>query len=91
MFTIVWDNAAFDQMHALILWYPARRDELSHALQTLSTELGQRADTWGESRDDDARLGFIGDLSVLIRVDEEDRVVRIIQVKLRPGPPTTGP
>jgi hypothetical protein len=85
MFTIVWDDPAFDQMHALILWNPERRGVLSRALQSLSQELSQRADEWGESREGDARLGFIGDLSVLIRVDLEDRVVRLIEVALRPG------
>ncbi len=85
MFTLVWDQAAFDQMSALILWYPKRRAELAAALQTLDRELHQRADTWGESRGTaNVRLGYVGPLSALVRVEPDDEVVHVMEIRLRP-------
>jgi len=85
MFTLVWDQPAFDQMNALILWYPARRSELAATLQTLDRELHQRADVWGESRESqNVRLGYVGALSVLVRIEPDDQVVYIMEVRLRP-------
>lgn len=83
MFTVVWDTVAFDQMHAIILWNPERRAELARALGVIARELNQRADTWGESRDPPLRIGFVGDLAVLFRVDDEDRVAEVAEVRLR--------
>jgi hypothetical protein len=85
MFTIVWDQPAFDQMNAIVLWYPLRRRELAAALRSLDRELHQRADTWGEARETDlVRLGYVGSLSVLIRVDPTDQVVTVMEVRLLP-------
>lgn len=82
MFTVVWDNLAFDQMHALLLWNPHRRAELAAALATISRELSAGADTWGESRDPSTRLAFVGDLAVLFRVDLDDMVAEVAEFRL---------
>ena len=84
MFTMIWDDRAFDQMHAIILWNPHRRPELSAALRTMTDALTQRADTWGESRDPPFRLAFIDDLSILFSVDMDDEVATVLEVNLRP-------
>lgn len=86
MFAVVWDDTAFNQMNALVQSYPQRRAELALALRQLARELNDGADTWGESREHTARLGFVGPLSVLIRVDAEDQVAYVMEVQFRPGP-----
>lgn len=83
MFTIVWDNPAFDQMNALIHWYPQLRSEFSTALRELQRLWNERGNNWGEARGVDHRLGFEGPLSVLIQIDEEDQVVNVQEVQLR--------
>ena len=87
MFTVVWDDLAFDQMHAIILWNPHRRAELAAALATLTRELAARADTWGEARDDPFRLAFVGQLAVLFWVDPDDQVAEIVELRLHPFAP----
>ena len=83
MFALVWDQPAFDQMDALIRWHPARRAELAAALHALDRELHQRADTWGESRGSEfVRLGYVGALSALIRVEPDEQLAYIMEVRL---------
>jgi hypothetical protein len=55
----------------------------SRSLGTISRELNQRADAWGESRDPPLGIGFVGDLAILFRVDDEDRVAEVAEVRLR--------
>ncbi|VTT98054.1 unnamed protein product [Gemmataceae bacterium] len=88
MFTLIWDTLAFDQMQAIVLWNPARRAEIAAALSALDRELHTRADTWGESRDPPFRLGYSGALSALVRVDTQDRVAEIAEVRLGPASTT---
>ena len=87
MFTVIWDDPAFDQMNALIQWYPELRSEFRAALRILNEYWTDHGDTWGESRDDNSRLGFQGPLSVLIRVDEESEAIVIEEVQLNRNAP----
>jgi hypothetical protein len=82
MFSILWEPAAFDHMQALIRDNPGLRAGFVYSLQTLSLELSERADEWGESRPGSLRLGNAGVLSVLVRVDADTRVVHVVDVGL---------
>ncbi len=88
MFLIHWEIEAHEQMQSLVSMHPALLTEFIYALRELTTNLNRGADTWGESRFEGLRLGFVGLLQVLIWVDEdaidndEDVVVDIVQVKL---------
>jgi hypothetical protein len=82
MFTIGWARRAFDQMQALIRDNPSLKAGFAYSLQTLHMELTEAADEWGESRSGRLRLGNAGVLSVLIRVDSEAGVVRVVDVSL---------
>lgn len=87
MFSVMWDTLAFDQMHPILLWHTHRRAELAVALATLTRELAARADTWGESRTGPFRLAFVGQVAVLFRVDMDDHVAEIVEVRLGPDRP----
>jgi hypothetical protein len=85
MFLVVWDPPAFDQMQAILTWNPHRRAEVAAALRALDRDLNLAADTWGESRQTETvRLGSVGDLSALVRIDPDDKVVTVVEVRLRP-------
>lgn len=84
MYTVIWDQPAFDQMHALLLWHPDRRDELARVLRIVARELSADAGSWGESRSDQVRLGYVGALSLLVLVDPQHQSVRVLEVRLQP-------
>ena len=83
MFRVFWEPAGFDRMQRLIRDYPALKAGFAFTLSSLTTELGESADTFGESRTGNLRLGFVGVLSVLVRVDRTNRTARIVDVKLQ--------
>jgi hypothetical protein len=94
MFLIHWHAAAHAQMQDLVSRHPAMLTDFIYSLRELTTLLNREADTWGESRSNGLRLGYVGVLQVLIWTDEEDedsdedRVVKIVRVKLaRHHPP----
>ncbi|WP_439623233.1 hypothetical protein [Gemmata sp.] len=70
-------------MQQLIRDIPELKAGFIFTLESLTTELGESADTFGESRSGNYRLGFVGVLSVLVRVDSQNRTARIIDVRLR--------
>lgn len=82
MFTISWAQRAFDQMQTLIRDNPGLKAGFVYSLQTLNIELTERADEWGEARTGSLRLGNAGVLSVLVRVNSDTRVVRVVEVSL---------
>jgi len=84
MFQIFWEPAGFDRMQQLIRDYPGLKAGFAFTLSSLTIELGNSADTFGESRSGNLRLGFVGLLSVLVRVDAANRTARIVDVKLQP-------
>lgn len=77
------EPAGFDRMQQLIRDNPALKAGFAFTLSSLTTELGESADTFGESRTGNLRLGFVGVLSVLVRVDVANRTARIVDVRLR--------
>jgi hypothetical protein len=89
MFQTFWEPAAFDRMQSLVREHPGLKAGFAYTLSSLSTELAESADIWGESREGNLRLGYVGVVSVLVRVDANDRTVRIVDVRLesrtRPG------
>jgi hypothetical protein len=82
MFSIAWAQRAFDQMQAIIRDNPTLKAGFIYSLQTLNMELTDRAGEWGESRSGSLRLGSAGILAVLVRVNPDARVVRVVDVKL---------
>ena len=88
MFLISWQPWPFDKMQALLRENPHLQTELTYTLRALTTQLNRSADEWGESRWDDYRLGFVGVLQVLVKVDEDDSHVEVVDLKLnRNAPP----
>jgi hypothetical protein len=94
MFLIHWRSEAHEQMQSLVSDHPELLTEFVYALRELTTKLNREADTWGESRSDGHRLGYVGVLQAFIWVDDEnqeedeDRIVDIVKVKLaRSTPP----
>lgn len=90
MFRIVWGPVAFERMQQLISTNPQRRAEFAAALQKLTSILRSEAAEWGESRNENVRVGFVGPLAVLVRVDEDDAAVMVADLELfdeqaRPG------
>ena len=83
IFLTTWQPTAFDRMQDLVRDFPQLRTEFIYALRSLTTELNRRGDVWGESRHGRYRLGFIGVLQVLIRLDEDDPIVEVVDLKLR--------
>ncbi|MBA4062902.1 MAG: hypothetical protein C0501_04185 [Isosphaera sp.] len=88
MFRTFWEPAGFDRMQQLIRDNPTLKAGFAYTLAELTTALGESADTFGESRTGNLRLGFVGVLSVLVRVDVGSRTARVVDVKLaaRPRP-----
>lgn len=84
-FLVAWNPTAFDRMQDLVRRHPDLKTEFTYALRQLATELGRAADTFGESRGGDDRLGFVGPLAVLVDVSEEEQVAEVLDVALRPG------
>lgn len=82
MYTVFWEPAAFDHAQALISGNPALKPGFAYSLETLAIELGDRADEWGESRSGGLRLGSAGILSVLVRVNSDERTARVVDVSL---------
>ncbi len=82
MFKTFWEPAGFNRMQQLIRDNPDRKAAFAYTLSSLSIELGEYADTFGESRSRNRRLGFVGVLWVLVRVNTEKRTVRVIDVRL---------
>lgn len=83
MFLVSWQPPAFDRMQGLIRAHPELRTEFIYSLRSLTTELNRAADTWGESRSGDDRIGFVGVLEVLVRLDPDNSLVEVVDVKLR--------
>lgn len=83
MFLIVWTDDGFDRMGRIIRDNPARKREFAVALGQIARQLAADPERVGESREDDTRVTFSGELSVFYRVDADDQTVEIGDVKLR--------
>jgi len=83
MFRIFWEPVGFARMQGLVSENPNLKAGFAYTLSSLSLELGESADTFGESRDEDYRLGFVGVLLVLVRVDSQKSTAHIVDVRLQ--------
>lgn len=83
MYLVAWSDQAFEQMSRIIRENPARKDELTSALQELATRLRLDANTTGESRDRYYRVLLVEPLTVYYRLDEESDAVEVIRVRAR--------
>jgi hypothetical protein len=83
MFLIVWTDDGFDRMNNIIRDNPARKHEFAVALRQITRQLTADPVNVGESRADDSRVMFAGELSVFYRVDTDDDTVEIGDVRLR--------
>lgn len=83
MFLLVWSRLAFDEMGDIVRDNPSRKHEFAVALRQITRQLIADAPNVGESREDELRVMFAGDLSVFYRVDTDDKTVHINNVRLR--------
>lgn len=83
MFLIVWMDQGFDEMNEIVHANPSRKHEFAVALRRIGHQLTTDPFGVGESRGDDARVMFAGELSVFYSVDTGDNTVRITNVWLR--------
>ena len=83
MFLLVWSRLAFDEMSDIVRDNSSRKHEFAVALRQITRQLIADAPNVGESREDELRVMFVGDLSVFYRVDEDDNTVQINNVRLR--------
>jgi hypothetical protein len=83
MFLVVWSETAFAKMANLIRFNPERKDEFAAALWEISEQLSHNAGHAGESREEEMRVMFAGELSVFFKVDESDQTVEIGNIRLR--------
>ncbi|WP_439621067.1 type II toxin-antitoxin system RelE/ParE family toxin [Gemmata sp.] len=83
MFLLVWSDEAFEEMARIVRLYPARKHEFATALRQVTHQLSTDPLNRGESREEEMRVMFAGDLSVFYAVDEASRVVEIGLVRLR--------
>jgi hypothetical protein len=83
MFLVSWKPPAFDRMQEIVRAHPELKTEFVYAPRSLTTEQNRAADTWGESRWENYRLGFVGMLEVMVRLDPDNSLVEVVDVKLR--------
>lgn len=83
MFLVVWTGDGFDRMNDIIRDNPTRKHEFAVALRQITHQLSTDPDGVGESREDDTRVMFAGELSVFYRVDADEETVEIGDVRLR--------
>jgi hypothetical protein len=83
MFLVVWSDVAFEEMARLIRFNPERKEEFASALREISEQLSNNARHAGESREDEMRVMFSGEVSIFFSVDELDQTVEIGHVRLR--------
>jgi plasmid stabilization system protein ParE len=83
MYLVAWSDQAFEQMSRIIRENPARKDELTSALQELAVRLRLNANSTGESRGGFYRVVLVDPLTVFYRLDEESDAVEVIRVRAR--------
>lgn len=85
-FRATWAERAVGRLQGYVRDNPGLVAGLRYSVETLDLELTDRADTWGESRAGAHRLGYVGMLWALVRVDPDRRTVRIVDLKLEHRP-----
>jgi mRNA-degrading endonuclease RelE of RelBE toxin-antitoxin system len=80
-YTVLWLPRAEQELAAL--WLDAnQREAITRAAHELDQRPANDAQDEGESREADLRIAFAAPLGIEFQVEEEDRVVRVIQVWL---------
>ena len=83
MFLVVWLDEGFDDMNEVIRDNPARKHEFALALRQITHQLSTDPEGVGESREEEMRVMFAGELSVFYQVDAGEKTVEIANVRLR--------
>lgn len=83
MFLVVWSDEAFEDMRLIVAAQPVRKREFALALRQIEHQLGTDPLAVGESREEDMRVTFAGELTVFYRVDADEETVEIGAVRLR--------
>ena len=83
MFLVVWTDAAFDDMDRIVRAHPLRKREFALALREISQHLTTNPEQVGESREEEMRVMFAGELSVFYRIDANENTVEIGNIRLR--------
>ena len=83
MFLVVWLDEGFDDMNEVIRDNPARKHEFALALRQITHQLSTDPQGVGESREEEMRVMFAGELSVFYQVDAGEKTVEIANVRLR--------
>ncbi len=83
MFLVVWSRRAFDSTADFIRDNPTRKHEFAVALRQITRQLAADPQAVGESRAEEMRVMFAGELSVFYRVDADEETVEIASVRLR--------
>lgn len=83
MFLVVWTDDGFDRMSDIVRDNPLRKREFAVALRQIARQLATDPENVGESRENDTRVMFAGELSVFYRVGAADGTVEIGNVRLR--------
>jgi hypothetical protein len=79
IFTVVWVIRAEHELAALWL-ASADRAAVTRATHEIEQRLHRHPQEEGESRGVDQRVTFVPPLGVLFEVDEDDRIVWVLQV-----------
>ena len=83
MFLVVWLDEGFDDMNEVIRDNPARKHEFAVALRQITRQSATDPQTVGESREEEMRVMFAGELSVFYRVNTDEETVEIAHDRLR--------
>lgn len=80
-FTVVWSGKALEALARLWLESPVERTSITNATAMIDQLLAIDPHDKGESRDDGRRILFVAPLVTIFRVNEFDRMVRILHVR----------
>jgi mRNA-degrading endonuclease RelE of RelBE toxin-antitoxin system len=76
MYEVVWDNEAENEL--LRLWLQARdRAYVRETVDAFDERLAQYPYLFGESREENSRVAFVGDFVFSYRIDPQSRVVTV--------------
>jgi hypothetical protein len=80
-FSMWWSRRALNALTEIWLERPGERGEINQATSTVDQVLSIDPQNQGESRDKGRRVLFVTPLIVFYRVEIEDRVVRVLDVR----------
>ena len=80
-YTVVWSRRAYSALAEIWLDRPGERDEIRRSSDSVDQLLSDSPLEQGESRDQDRRVLFLPPLVIIFRVDENSRVVRVLNIR----------